>query len=56
MRPDRITHAMSSLCKRAKVPTVAFHDLRSYSASNLAALGVDLNTIMSILGHTKLVF
>jgi integrase len=54
MRPDRITHAMASLCKRAKVPTVTFHDLRSYSASNLAALGVDLNTIMSILGHTKL--
>jgi integrase len=54
MRPDRITQAMSKLCAKAEVPAVTFHDLRSYAASNLAALGVDLTTIMSILGHTKI--
>lgn len=53
IRPDKVTQRMPALCTEAGVPRVTFHDLRSYAASNLAALGADLPVIMSILGHTK---
>lgn len=42
------------LCARAGLQRRTFHDLRAFAASNLVALGVDLVTVMEILGHTKL--
>ncbi len=54
MRPDRITTIMPKLCQAAKVEPTLFRDLRSYAASNLDALGVEITTIASILGHTKI--
>lgn len=42
------------LCEKAGLPKIDLHDLRSFAASNLNDMGVELLTIMEILGHTKL--
>lgn len=42
-----------SLCKSAKVKPFTFHNLRHFSASKLANLGVALTDIQEILGHTR---
>ena len=51
---NELSKVAPRLCAEAGVPPVTFHDLRSFAASNLHALGVDLLAIMEILGHTKL--
>jgi integrase len=51
---DEISKVAPRLCEAAGLPPVTFHDLRSFAASNLADLGVDLPVIMEILGHSKL--
>jgi integrase len=54
VNPDRLTHNMEELCKKAEVPVMTFHDLRAAAASNLRALGVDPWRIMQILGHSQI--
>jgi integrase len=51
--PNKLSQMTPVLCEGAGLPRTTFHDLRSHTASNLAALGYDLYTIASILGHTK---
>lgn len=50
---SNIVAALHSACVRAKVPAVRVHDLRHTCGSFLAARGVPLTVIMSILGHTQ---
>ena len=50
---DELSKVAPRLCAVAGVPPVTFHDLRSFAASNLVDLGVDLPVVMEILGHTK---
>ncbi len=52
--PGSATKAMPRLCKAAGVPPMGLHDLRSYAASNLRALGCDPWEIMEILGHSDI--
>ena len=51
---NEISKQTPRLCAKAKVGRRTFHDLRSFAASNLLDLGVDLVSIMEILGHTKI--
>jgi len=41
------------LCKQAKVKQFTYHNLRHFSASKLANLGVAITDIQEILGHTR---
>lgn len=56
LKPDRITEAFIRIRNEDEtIPkTLVFHDLRSHAASNLLDLGVDLTTIMMILGQSKI--
>ena len=51
---NELSKVAPRLCAVAEVPPVTFHDLRSFAASNLYALGVEMLSIMEILGHTKI--
>lgn len=52
-RFDNRIKYIRSLCKKAKVKQFTFHNLRHYSASKLANLGVAITDIQEILGHTR---
>lgn len=52
--PNEVSKRVPRLCAKAGLEQRRFHDLRSFAASNLSALGVDAVTIMEILGHTEL--
>jgi integrase len=40
------------LCKEQKIDNFVFHDLRHCAVTNLADAGVDIETIMKIVGHS----
>jgi integrase len=51
----RITHSyrtMQAVCEDAKIENFVFHDLRHCAVTNLADAGVDIETIMKIVGHS----
>lgn len=50
---DNRIKMIRNLCKLAKVKKFTFHNLRHFSASKLANLGVALTDIQEILGHTR---
>ena len=52
--PNQLSKAIPALCAKAGLTRMKLHWLRAFAASNLAALGVDLNTIKEILGHTQI--
>ncbi|HRI43012.1 MAG TPA: tyrosine-type recombinase/integrase [Fimbriimonadaceae bacterium] len=52
--PNEVSKQVPRLCAKGGLEKRTFHDLRSFAASNLGALGVDPITIMEILGHTEL--
>jgi integrase len=55
IKPDRITEAFIKLRSECGLSAkLTFHDLRSYAASNLRKLKVDLEVIMLILGQSKI--
>jgi len=52
----RITHSyrtMKEVCEAAKIENFVFHDLRHCAVTNLADAGVDIETIMKIVGHSS---
>ena len=49
-----VTHAFQSALARAGLPIVRFHDARHGTASYLLAAGVDMRTVMEILGHSDI--
>ena len=52
-RYDNRIKYIRSLCKKAEVKQFTFHNLRHFSASKLANLGVAITDIQEILGHTR---
>lgn len=52
--PNSLSKLTPAICERAGLPKTGFHDLRSYAATNLAALDLDPWAVAEILGHTKL--
>jgi integrase len=51
LRPDSASRAFRTLCERAGVEGVRFHDLRHYVATRLLGAGVDIRTVAGRLGH-----
>lgn len=51
---NELSKVAPRLCAAAGLEPVTFHDLRSFAASNLVALGMDLPLVMEILGHRRL--
>jgi len=52
----RITHSyrtMQEVCKSAQIEDFIFHDLRHCAITNLADAGVEVETIMKIVGHSS---
>jgi integrase len=53
----KITHSyrvVGKLCMEQHIPNFIFHDLRHCAVTNLADAGVDVETIMKIVGHTSI--
>ncbi|HET7128958.1 MAG TPA: site-specific integrase [Gaiellaceae bacterium] len=51
--PSYVTRHVKVICRRAGVPQLTFHQLRSSAASILLAEGVSMDVIRQILGHTR---
>jgi integrase len=51
LRPDSASRAFRTLCERAGVEGVRFHDLRHYVATRLLSAGIDIRTVAGRLGH-----
>lgn len=52
--PNALTNKFDQFVKKHNLKPIRFHDLRHSCASILYAMGVDLLTIMEILGHAQL--
>ena len=48
-----MTHAFQERLERAGLPWIRFHDLRHGAETIWKAAGVDLRTIMELLGHSS---
>ena len=44
---------VQQLCKDQNIGSFVFHDLRHCAVTNLADAGVDIETIMKIVGHSS---
>jgi len=54
MDPRNVLRECHAALKKAKLPHMRFHDLRHSCASILLAKGVQLRTVMEVLGHTSI--
>ncbi len=54
---QKINHSyrvVMELCKEQRIPDFIFHDLRHCAVTNLADAGVEIETIMKIVGHSSI--
>ncbi len=51
---SNVTHEFQKALMMATLPKIRFHDLRHMTATVLHTLGVDLNTIKEVLGHSQI--
>ena len=54
IEPRNLNRSFAALCESAGVRRIRLHDLRHTCATLLLAQGVDLRTIMEILGHSAI--
>lgn len=54
MAASHLTHTFQALLADAGLPAMRWHDLRHGTASLLIAHGVDLRTVMEVLGHSTI--
>lgn len=54
---QKINHSyrvVGKICKEQNIPNFVFHDLRHCAITNLADAGVEIETIMKIVGHSSI--
>ena len=49
--PGSVSYSMDAACRRARVKSIRFHDLRHTHASHLLAAGQNVNAVSERLGH-----
>jgi len=49
-----LKRSFPSICKKAEIEGIVFHDLRHTAATRMVACGVDLVTVKDILGHSDI--
>jgi len=54
MEAREVTRILHANLTKAKLPSVRMHDLRHTAATLLLAQGVDVRTIMEVLGHSQI--
>ena len=52
--PQAVTHGIKTLCDRAGIRRIRFHDLRHTCAALLIETGVPLVTVKELLGHSNI--
>ncbi len=52
LRPDSITQAFGRACRRASLSDLRFHDLRHEATSRLFELGLGIQEVAAITGHS----
>jgi integrase len=50
---DHTYRVVQDLCRELRIEDFRFHDLRHSAVTNLRAAGVDVETIMKIVGHSS---
>jgi integrase len=54
MEAREVTRILHANLRKAELPSVRMHDLRHTAATLLLAQGVDVRTIMEVLGHSQI--
>lgn len=52
--PMKMYERFKTVCKKAGIPDLRFHDLRHSAATQMVMSGIDLVTVKEILGHSRI--